>query len=329
MPTPLPRLSTLASATAMGLLPLLASSAWAADPELPSPPEATAPTPVGASAAASASGEQAGWVAPEGASWWERWRARVREGRAEQPDWAVPLVTGTGCLLQQFRYDQREEQLPNDGHLRDFDGGQGLRLMPTMTEEVALRPPAYEEHVNPRSRIDGWDDWPLLGLKQRLLSANAPGGGYVLSATLGVQEPTGKTGLTNHAWEVTPSLAGGIGWEKWDLQATVGTPLPLRLASSIGWSVTGSAALQYRFQRIWWPELEVNAQRWWDGQRNGFTQSYLTPGIVVGSVPVGSTGMGAEVGVGYQYALSPTQRERPTIPGYSHAWIGTARIDFD
>lgn len=101
--------------------------------------------------------------------------------------------------------------------------------------------------------------------------------------------------------------------EKWDLQAEVGAPLPLRLASSIGWSVTGSAALQYRFRRIWWPELEVNDQRWWDGQRNGFTQSYLTPGVEVGALPIGSTGMGAEVAVGYQYALSPSQRERPAF----------------
>ena len=74
----------------------------------------------------------------------------------------------------------------------------------------------------------GWNDWPFLTIKQRLLSANEQNGNYIVTAFLGFQAPTGITAFTNDAWVITPTIAGGKGWGDFDIQMTLGFADPDR-----------------------------------------------------------------------------------------------------
>jgi hypothetical protein len=127
---------------------------------------------------------------------------------------------------------------------------------------------------------------------------------------------------------ITPTLAAGKGWGRWDIQATVGAPLPLSRQRTIGYSVVTNVALQYHLGQYFWPEVEANSTYWASGPREGKTQVFLTPGLVLGRFPlVGRTK--AIVGFGYQIAVSPTQTTTPVLtPTYRQAWILTTRLAF-
>jgi hypothetical protein len=262
------------------------------------------------------------------AAYLNNWSARVHAAQSSQPHWMTPLVTVTPRLEQEFRYDQYWEQLPNAGHLHVYDSGKGLELIPTETNEVLINAPPYQER-SVKKPAEGFNDWPVLTVKQRLASADEEHGNYILTAFVGVQTPRGVNAFTNNAWVITPTLAGGIGFGDFDIQATIGAPLPMRLASSIGFSITGNTALQYHLLTYFWPEFEVNATRWLDGQRQGKTQVYLTPGLILGRFPLFDNHVRAVIGAGYQYAVAPKQVTEPAnTPAYGHAWIGTARLAF-
>ncbi len=94
---------------------------------------------------------------------------------------------------------------------------------------------------------------------------------------LGAQAPTGIKAFTNDAWLVTPTLAAGKGWGDFDIQATVGVPLPTNHESTIGDAVISNVALQYHFCEYFWPEFEINDTYWsgglWGRQEPGLHYS--------------------------------------------------------
>ncbi len=255
------------------------------------------------------------------------WYARVAEAQATQPDWITPLMTVTPRLEEEFRYDQYEDRLGNGANLQNFDGGKGLELIPTTTNEVLINLPPYQERQNVKP-ASGFGDWPLLTVKQRLLSSPSDAGDYVVSAFLGVQAPTGIRALSSHAWTVTPTLAAGKGWGPFDIQATLGAPIPLNHEETLGTSLVNNTTFQYRISEHFWPEFEVNSTWWSDGERGGKTQVFLTPGLVLGRFSfMGHTR--AIFGFGYQFAVSPELTRKTVLtPTYQHAWIASARFAF-
>ena len=86
--------------------------------------------------------------------------------------------------------------------------------------------------------------------------------------------------FTNDAWIVTPTLAAGKRWGDFDIQATVGVPIPLEHEDTIGVSIVTNVAFQYHIAKYFWPEFEVNYTHWTDGQRSGKDQVFLTPGLL-------------------------------------------------
>jgi hypothetical protein len=77
---------------------------------------------------------------------------------------------------------------------------------------------------------------------------------------------------------------------------------------------------------IFWPEIEFNCTHWSGGPRNGRNQVFLTPGLVVGRIPIQDR-LKLVVGLGYQTAISSVS-EAPATPTYNHAWILSVRTPF-
>jgi len=78
--------------------------------------------------------------------------------------------------------------------------------------------------------------------------------------------------------------------------------------------------LQYRLCHYFWPEFEVNYTWWPNGEREGETQVFLTPGLVIGRMPIHDR-VGLTVGVGYQVAVTEN-------PMYNHSVVLSGRIPF-
>ena len=257
------------------------------------------------------------------------WMATANEARASQPHWMTPLVTVTPRLEQEFRYDQYWEKRGNGSTLDVWNGGKGLELIPTTTNEILINPPAYQVKGNTGNPASGWLDAQFLVVKQRLLSANEQEGNYIVTAFLGVTAPSGNAAFTNGTWIITPTIAAGKGWGDFDIQATSGVGLPTRNQSTYGTVFSTNVAFQYHLYEYFWPEFEVNHTYWATGsERGGKNQVLLTPGIVFGRFVIKDR-IKFAIGVGYQGAVSPkyTVTSEQT-PAYNHAWILSARLTF-
>jgi hypothetical protein len=286
----------------------------AADPAAPAASDSAAP-------AAAAAGDD-----PIG-DYFAHWYDRVSQAQSTQPSWITPVFTVTPRLEEEFRYDQFWETLGNGAHVDVYDGGKGLELIPTTSNELLLNLPPYQTRTV-KNPAQGINDWPFLTIKQRFLSANAENGDYILTGFLGVQAPAGIPKFTNDAWIVTPTIAGGKGWGPFDIQGTLGVPIPLEHENTIGTSVVFNATAQYHVAQYFWPEFEVNTTYWADGLRAHKTQVFLTPGIVLGRFKLAGRAK-LIVGTGYQIAVSPKLALAPALtPVYQHNWIGTFRIAF-
>lgn len=257
------------------------------------------------------------------------WMNRANRAQEEQPHWMTPVVTVTPRLEQEVRYDQLWEKRGNGSTLDIFDGGKGLELIPTETNEILVNPPAYQYKGNTRSPANGWLDDQFLVVKQRLLSANEQNGNYILSAFLGITAASGNAAFTNRAWIATPTIAGGKGWGDFDIQATSGIAIPFKNQNSLGKAVTTNLALQYHLLKYIWPEFEFNDAYWIDGkERGGKNQLLMTPGVIFGRFVIHKR-IKAIIGGGYQFAVTPKYIDTTVqTPAYKHAWILTARLTF-
>ena len=249
------------------------------------------------------------------------WFQRVTQIQSEQPHWVTPVVTVTPRLEQEFRYDQFWQANPHGAATDNFGGGKGIELIPYQNIEVILGIPAWGAHNGhiPHEDSDGWADETFL-VKYRILSANEENGNYILTAFMGFSAPTGDDGNSQRHGVFTPTIAGGKGFGDFDVQTTAGIALPDGGLQRLGMPLAWNTAFQYRFFKYFWPEFEVNYTWWPNGEREGQTQVFLTPGIVVGRIPIHER-VGVTVGFGYQVAVT----DHPT---YNHSAILSGRIPF-
>jgi hypothetical protein len=255
------------------------------------------------------------------------WFPRVTRIQSEQPHWVTPIVTVTPRLEEEFRYDQFWQANPYGQATDNFGGGKGLELIPFQNTEIILGVPAWIAHngriIHPTRKkqpaTDGWADETFL-IKYRLLSANEEKGNYIVTAFMGFSAPTGDDGNSNHHGIFTPTIAGGKGFGKVDVQSTAGISLPDGGLQRLGMPLAWNTAFQYRIFKYVWPEFEVNYTWWPNGQREGETQVFLTPGIIIGRIPVHER-IGITAGFGYQVAVTGR-------PAYNRAAILTGRIPF-
>jgi hypothetical protein len=265
------------------------------------------------------------------------WAERAARARATQPSWSSPLVTTTGLLEQRVRFDVAEQHSGNGTNTTVLDGGRGLDLIVSETNEIQIAAVPYyirtgvpgtgRTNKGAIEPLSGFADWTFLRAEQRLASSPESGGNYVLTAWLQIQAPTGIARLTSGAWEYLPTLAFGKGWGAFDIQGTVGGVIPASRADIIGYQIQTNIAFQYHVRPVFWPQLEVNWTYYANGQRGGLHQVYLTPGLVVGRFRLADN-LNFTFGVGYQSAVAPTYRAKPLTPAYNHAWLFTSRLNF-
>jgi hypothetical protein len=253
-----------------------------------------------------------------GQNWIDAYFARVAENQAEQPHWITPVATVTPRLEQEFRYDIFWQQQATGYYAENYGGSKGLELIPADNIEVIINLPPYLVHNNPK-QLNGWGDESFL-LKYRFISKNEENGNYILTAFIGWTIPTGtyKNGSTHAAF--TPTLAGGKGWGKFDIQTTAGISLPTGNAKGIGQNVMWNLTGQYHVLKKLWPEVEMNYTYFHQGPHDGKTQIFMTPGLVVGRFPIWRR-LAFTIGGGVQIATTHFHT-------YNHGWILTTRLPF-
>ena len=247
----------------------------------------------------------------------ERWQTRVNATQAEQPHWMTPLATVTPRLEQEFRFDTVHQQIPK-GNETNVDGGKGLELIPARHIELLLNLPPYLLHQNPNA-IDGWGDVSFT-MKYRFFARNEEHGSAILTAFLGGSIPTGtyKNGSTSAV--ITPTLAGGKGWGKFDVQATLAGTFPVNSVNILGRTLISNTAFQLHAVKQIWPEVEINSTSWFGGTNDGRKQTFVTPGLIFGRFPIHKR-LALSAGAGFQIALTHYH-------GYDHAVLATIRLPF-
>jgi hypothetical protein len=281
-----------------------------------------------ATAAMAALGEPA-FGQSDAASFLSDWDAVAKAARAQQPDWASPIATTTGLLEQRFRLDLEDQHAGNGAATLILDGGKGLDVIVSETNEiqVGLAPYEFRSSSFSGNGHEGFGDWAFVRVEQRLAASPSREGNYVVTTWLQVQAPTGAAPFTNGAWTFLPTLALGKGWGAFDMQATVAGVLPTANVALLGHQVQSNVAFQYHLEQMFWPELEINWTYYPDGQRAGLNQVFLTPGFTVGRFHL-SAATSLTVGIGYQVALSPSYRAKPLTPVYGNALLLATRINF-
>jgi hypothetical protein len=260
------------------------------------------------------------------------WMPRVTRIQSAQPHWITPLVTITPRLEQEYRYDQLWQAQPHGAALDNFGASKGLELIPWYNIEVILGVPGWIAHngsiAHPKAKkgkqpaappTDGWADEAFL-VKYRILAANEDSGNYILTAFMGVIAPTGEDGNSARHAIFTPTIAFGKGWGDFDFQSTAGVAIPNGGMDRLSMPLSYNTAFQYHVFKYFWPEFEVNYTWFTRGESTGKNQVFLTPGIVVGRIPIHER-VGVTFGAGYQIALTHH-------PVYNHGVIFSGRIPF-
>jgi hypothetical protein len=227
------------------------------------------------------------------------WFPRVTQIQSEQPRWVTPLVTVTPRLEEEFRYDQSWQVLTAHDHasVDNYGSNKGLELIPFDPVEIIIGVPGYEEQ-NRGPRRFGWADETFL-VKYRILAGNEENGNYILTAFMGLSVPSGSDTFSSHHYDFTPTIAFGKGWGDFDFQSTLGFSVPDNgfVHTGTGNSLVSNTALQYRICKYFWPEVEANYTYWPSGENEGLNQLLITPGLVIGRIPI-SGRLGVTVGLG-------------------------------
>jgi hypothetical protein len=261
-------------------------------------------------------------------TYFANWFARVDQARESQPHWLPPLMTLSPLITELLREDAYYQWMGNGARLLNLGAGKGLFLVPTKTNEVDIGLPTYQERYGVQPAA-GLADWQFLLVKQRLFSANAQEGNYVVTAALAAQVPTGARPFTNDAFVITPTLAAGKGFGNLNIQAATSLVIPTAHEDTIGTTWRTNVAFQYQLGQIFWPEFEVNWAHWLDGsQRGGLDEVFLTVGALFGPFPIGGR-VAIVVGGGFQFAVAPSTRLTPALtPEYQNNIIFSGRIVF-
>ncbi len=80
------------------------------------------------------------------------WRALAAQVRANQPAWSSPLITTTGMLEQRFRFDASQQHAGNGANTTVVDGGRGLDLIVSNSNEIQIAAPPYDLRNTPTGK---------------------------------------------------------------------------------------------------------------------------------------------------------------------------------
>jgi len=246
------------------------------------------------------------------------WLRLADQVQATQPDWLSPLATTSGRLKQEFRYDIWDQPASGGNRSYQFGGNKGLELITSSRTQILIGVPAYAM-VSPNGPPGGFGDLPLM-LKFRISSAERTEGNYLVTFLLAATAPTGSHRYGAGESVVTPTMAFGKGWGRFDVQSTLGVNLPLGDTAKLGRQVLWNTAFQYQAAWKLWPELEANSTFYTTGKYAGETQVFLTPGLGFGRARLaGRFRWSSAVGV----QIAATQ-----FHAYNHRWMLSTRVSF-
>lgn len=250
-----------------------------------------------------------------------RWEERVRATTARQPAWPVPVVSPTAVIVQLARVDFVRQYTPTHTTTWNYDNGKGVNFIPFARMEFDVNLPPYTQHNTPKVQ-DGTGDVSFVA-KYRVLAANE-GGNYSTAVQMTFSVPTGsyKNGMA--ASTLTPTVIGGKGFGRFDIQSALGAVLPMSSAATIGRTITWNTVAQYKVGKYLWPELEVNSSYFHGGANDAKNQTFLTPGLMVSRVKLRSDPkdrLALLFGGGMQIATS-------SFHSYNHSLVLTGRMTF-
>ena len=249
---------------------------------------------------------------------WRSWLRMAAEAQASQPDWLSPLATTSGRLKQELRLDVFDQPSPNGTRTYQFGGGKGLEFITSSRTQLLMGVPSFTL-ASPNPPAGGFGDLPLM-LKVRIASAERSEGDFLLTFILGATAPTGSHRYGAGDAVLSPTLAFGKGWGRFDVQSTFGANLPAGDTARLGRQLLWNTAFQYEAAWKLWPELEVNSTLYQTGPHAGDKQIFLTPGFGFGRVRL-SGRFRFSSAAGMQIAVT-------RFHSYNHRWIFSERLSF-
>jgi hypothetical protein len=250
------------------------------------------------------------------------WENRVRDTSSKQPSWAVPLVAPTSGLVQLVRFDGVRQITPTLTTTWNIDNSKGFDFIPFAKTEFDINLPPLVEHNNPKV-VDGAGDFSMVA-KYRPFAGSAEHHNYSTSFQLAFTVPTGSYKDGTAVSTITPTLVGGKGYKRFDVQSSIGAILPTSSVPSIGRTLQWNTVAQYQVAKYFWPELEVNASYFHLGPNDGKNQTFLTPGVMVSKIKLTRdprSRLALVLGTGMQFATS-------TYHAYNHGLVITSRVVF-
>jgi len=250
--------------------------------------------------------------------WVHAWMRKVDQARASQPHFVSPIVTTHVMLVEQYRYDMSWQQDPTGGTVTsNYGASRGLEIIPTTRLEVGIFPPGYLVHQSKTPDGIGDLSWQV---KYRAFSAPESKGDYFVGFFLGGSVATGTAPNGQGHSILSPTLAAAKGIGPWDIQSTIGANLPTSGADILGRAIVFNTAVDYRIKGKIWPMLEQNSIFWSGGTLDGKKEVFLTPGLVLGSLPLAER-LHLTIGGGVQIAVTQFHQ-------YNHRWILSVRFPF-
>lgn len=246
------------------------------------------------------------------------WLHMAAETQSRQPDWLSPLATTSGRLKNELRYDIWDQPSTLGNRTYQFGGNKGLEFISSSRTQILLGVPTYTL-VSPTGPPGGFGDLPLQ-LKFRIASAERSEGNYLLTFILAATAPTGSHRYGAGDGAVTPTIAAGKGFGRFDVQSTFAANLPTGNTTKLGRQLQWNTAFQYRAAWKLWPELEVNSTFYKTGPHAGNEQVFLTPGLGFGRVRL-RKGFRFSTAAGMQIAVT-------RFHTYDHRWMFSERLSF-
>jgi hypothetical protein len=249
------------------------------------------------------------------------WEDRVRATSARQPAWPVPVVAPSAIIVQLARTDFVRQYTSTHTETWNYGNGKGINLIPFARMEFDINLPAYIQH-NTSKVQDGAGDFSLVA-KYRIF-ARTEGGNYSTAVQMAFSVPTGSYKNGTAVSTITPTLIGGKGFGKFDIQSAIGAVLPTSSVPTIGRTILWNTVAQYKIGKYFWPELEANASYFHGGANDGRDQVFLTPGLIVSRIKLRQNPkdrLGLVFGGGMQIATSH-------FHSYNHGLVLTSRLTF-
>ncbi len=249
------------------------------------------------------------------------WEDRVRDTLAQQPSWPIPVITASSGLLQVARTDFVRQIAPAGTDTWNYDNSKGINVVPWYKVEFDALAPPYIQH-NSKAE-DGFGDFSML-LKYRLAAGDEAHGNYSLSFSVTGTLPTGSYKNGSLAATVSPTLCGGKGFGRFDVQSTLGAVLPTGDTAKLGRPVVWNVVGQYHIGKFFWPEIENNATFYHGGANDSRVQNFVTPGLMLSKFKLERdprNRLAVILGGGMQIATSQ-------FHAFNHGLVLTARMLF-